>query len=379
MIPAIRLGIPQSSYNVERNISGSLPAGFRRSRPIDRARLATAVGYRLLHRLEPYNQFRFVRPYWPRVKLFHFFNTVADVRVPWVCTFENELPRWDGVSDSAYRRGISWLTGAYCKRLLAFSSATLNVAKKRWEHRLPTEIASALIAKAEVLLPPQAISNTHGTKKANAVPTFAFVGRDFYRKGGLHMLEAFLQLWERGQRRWKAVVIGSLDTWGDYASRTTANDRERAIAILRTLSDNVVHKPSVPAEVVEGILRSADYYLLPTLADTFGYSVLEAQASGAMVITTNVRSLPEIVDDATGLVIELPLDEYRDAHRITPAPALRRTLVAKMAEAIATCCDLSAVERQRKVEAALDNLRTRHCPSRHRQRLREIYLQAIGR
>lgn len=379
MMPAIRLGVPQSGYNVDRNITGSLPAGFRRIRPVDRARLATAVGYRLLHRLQPYDQFRFVRPYWPRVELFHFFNSVADVRVPWVCTFENELPRWEGVSDSVYRRGVSWMINAHCKRLLAFSRATLHVAQRRWEHRLPKDLVSALMAKAEVLLPPQEIFVSDTNRPAHPVPTFAFVGRDFYRKGGLHMLEAFAQLWERGQRQWKAIVIGSLDAWGDYASQTTATDRERAIVILRMLSDNVIHQPAVPAKMVGEILRSADYYVLPTLADTFGYSVLEAQACGAMSITTNVRSLTEIVDDATGMIIELPLDEYGDAHRITPAAALRHTLVSSLAEAIAASCDLSATARQRKVEAALDNLRTRHSPSRHRARLREIYLQALGR
>jgi glycosyltransferase involved in cell wall biosynthesis len=46
--------------------------------------------------------------------------------------------------------------------------------------------------------------------------------------------------------------------------------------------------------------------LLPTWADSYGYSCLEFQACGCPVISTDVRSLPEINNDKCGWVISIP-------------------------------------------------------------------------
>ena len=40
-------------------------------------------------------------------------------------------------------------------------------------------------------------------------------------------------------------------------------------------------------------MSSCDVGLLPTWAESYGYSVLEMQACGLPVVTTNIRALPE--------------------------------------------------------------------------------------
>ena len=53
------------------------------------------------------------------------------------------------------------------------------------------------------------------------------------------------------------------------------------------------HKILFNSEVMN-ILKNTHVGLLPTYADTYGYSVLEAQSFGCPVITTNIRAMPEI-------------------------------------------------------------------------------------
>ena len=48
------------------------------------------------------------------------------------------------------------------------------------------------------------------------------------------------------------------------------------------------------------LMKKSHIGLLPTYADTYGYSVLEFQAAGCPVITTNVRALPEINNNNLG-------------------------------------------------------------------------------
>jgi glycosyltransferase involved in cell wall biosynthesis len=48
---------------------------------------------------------------------------------------------------------------------------------------------------------------------------------------------------------------------------------------------------------------------LPTLADTFGYSVLEMQAADVPVVMTNVRVMAEINNTQCGWLCELPLNQ----------------------------------------------------------------------
>ncbi|WP_125140102.1 glycosyltransferase family 4 protein [Clostridium transplantifaecale] len=53
--------------------------------------------------------------------------------------------------------------------------------------------------------------------------------------------------------------------------------------------------------------------LLPTFADTYGYSLLEMQACGLPVVSTNVRAMPEINDNECGWIAKLPVNEYGEA------------------------------------------------------------------
>lgn len=62
---------------------------------------------------------------------------------------------------------------------------------------------------------------------------------------------------------------------------------------------------NVSNERVLEILKDSHIGFLPTIQDTFGYSILEMQASGCPVVTTDIRALEEINNDTLGWIIPI--------------------------------------------------------------------------
>lgn len=67
-----KIGVPQSGYNVARDIPEL--DGCERTRPWDMHRVLTAASYRLHGELPPHHQFSFRPPYFPKVDLLDFFK-----------------------------------------------------------------------------------------------------------------------------------------------------------------------------------------------------------------------------------------------------------------------------------------------------------------
>ncbi len=58
----------------------------------------------------------------------------------------------------------------------------------------------------------------------------------------------------------------------------------------------------LPEETLAVMYRLASAFVFPSLYEGFGLPPLEAMASGAPVVTSNVSSLPEVAGDAAQLV-----------------------------------------------------------------------------
>jgi glycosyltransferase involved in cell wall biosynthesis len=114
-----------------------------------------------------------------------------------------------------------------------------------------------------------------------------FVGKDFRRKGGHHLLEAF-----------RAV-------------------RDRLPNVeLHIVGPDSAEIPSVPGVVTHGAIGSrgrmadlysqSDVFCLPAIFEPFGLAVLEAMSFGLPVVASNVGVLPELVAKReAGLVVEV--------------------------------------------------------------------------
>lgn len=207
---------------------------------------------------------------------------------------------------------------------------------------------------------------------------FAFVGKEFYRKNGLEPLEALRSLQAAGRDDWRATVIGDLESHGDYDSHISVAAKARALKLLERMGSLVTFRPTpVPyGEVVE-LLKRAYFYLLPTHADTLGYTALEAQACGAKVVASDVGSLPEFVSEQTGVVV--PLRHHLQGWRIPAGKVddVKAKFAALVRTAVVRCFDMPVSERTRLRDSATLQLRANHDPGRHANHLRDLYAEML--
>ncbi|CAH0495758.1 glycosyltransferase [Novosphingobium sp. CECT 9465] len=126
-------------------------------------------------------------------------------------------------------------------------------------------------------------------------------------------------------------------------------------------------------------MRSAHVGMLPTYADTYGYAVLEMQAAGCPVITTNVRALPEINSEEKGWVIKVPRNALGEGRHQTPEG--RRQISAEIRAGIARALHQIFADRMviaRKAENAISHIQASHDPDAHARALKAIYTQAVS-
>lgn len=120
-------------------------------------------------------------------------------------------------------------------------------------------------------------------------PRFLMVGKDFERKGGYILLEAFRQVRLQIPEAELVLVGPQLSNPPDgvtctgYLSKSNPADVER----------------------LQSIYRSAGVYVLPSLYEPFGISLLEAMAYSLPCIAADHCAMPEIVaHKRTGLIVK---------------------------------------------------------------------------
>jgi len=308
-----------------------------------------------------------------RADLLHFVNTISCSGTPWVVTFEHYLPRWN--PRSAF--GMKMLARPACKKLIAMSrfacDAQLSLAGPG------TALADAIRQRLCILHPPQVPlidSYDHKLLPADEV-TCTFVARDFFRKGGKEILDAVAQL-AAEHVPVRLHIVTDLG-WGDYASRTTKQEADAALALIRSLAPHVQLHQDLPNETVLDLFRQSHIALLPTYDDTYGFVALEAQAAGTPVLSTDVCTLPEINSDAMGWLIPLRKDPYGQALLNTPEE--RREVSERIREGVygtlkKIIADFAGIRR--KGILALQRIREEHSPTLYAEKLLGIYREALG-
>jgi glycosyltransferase involved in cell wall biosynthesis len=296
------------------------------------------------------------------------------------------LPRWGNVvlrdwdiPDRLLQRAMGAMTSGSCKSLIALSESARNIASGRWLRRAKPADREVVESKLTVLRPPQRVIVDASERAYSDIPRFAFVGSEFYRKGGLIFLEAVNRLHDRGIRDWTATLVGRLDSYGDHATRSDASAERRARELIERLSPRVSHKRSIPKQDVTRLFGESDFAVLPSLPDSFGYGVLEAQACGAVAITTNIRAMPEMHIQDGGILVEMPLDPEGELHHDAEAmPRVIDDLVDRLEHTLETALSIPTESRRSRALAQQRFLRSRYDPAIHRATLERIYRAALG-
>lgn len=358
------------NYNSRRSFLEHHPEGYQFKREFDFYKLPDALAFKLFGKI--YTQLHHShRPFpWSRAQLFHFFNTVSYGNIPWITTFETTLPRWGENSKSI--TGNRLLAKHACKKLIALSACAAQMQK---DHLMELDpgLAEQILPKIIVKLPPQKpLIQSLTDKELNKKITFTIVGAEFFRKGGAEVLDVFSELWQKGANM-HLNIVSSL-AYGDYATRTTKEDRENAQKLIEKHASFITHHQRLANAGVLELLKTSHVGLLPTYADSFGYSVLEAQAAGCPVITSNIRALPEINNNEKGWVIDVPKFASGNGKLDTPneranfSEVLKNGLRSKM-ETILNDPDSIAEKGAASFHSILEN----HSPLEHAAFLAKTY------
>jgi glycosyltransferase involved in cell wall biosynthesis len=148
----------------------------------------------------------------------------------------------------------------------------------------------------------------------NHPPTILFVGRQFHRKGGDLLVQAFRRVRERIPEA-RLTIAGPL----------SLPMQEPGITFLGDLSKN---DPNGWAALAAAY-GSADVFCLPTRFEPLGIAFIEAMCFALPCVGTNAWAVPEmIVDGETGFTIPIDdLDALTDRLlRLLSDPALARRL-----------------------------------------------------
>ena len=141
--------------------------------------------------------------------------------------------------------------------------------------------------------------------------TFLFVGRDFERKGGVEVVEAFERV--AAQHPHARLLLVGCDPGRpdpDRFARSWVSPQRRAKALERISSlersGRLILRPWIDQAVLRGeVLPEGDAFVMPTHAEGFGFATVEAMSFGLPVITSTVGAAREIVDhEHSGLLVD---------------------------------------------------------------------------
>lgn len=242
----------------------------------------------------------------PKADVYHFFNGISYGTKPWISTFETILPRYNQNYKLTYI-AVKAMAKPNCKKLIAFSKFNKELQITYLRNNFP-EHADSIISKIEVIYPPQSLINDGNMKRFENTDSLKvlFVGHDFFRKGGREVFRAIEQLVNKGASI-ELTIVSKLNT-DNWISFTNKNDKiDWKLKLENT--EFCRYFDYLPNHEVLNLTKNAHILMLPSLQETFGYSVLEAQSCGTPVVTTSIRAFPEINNNECGWVIDVPQTE----------------------------------------------------------------------
>jgi len=151
-----------------------------------------------------------------------------------------------------------------------------------------------------------------------------FVGSIEPRKNLNQLLTAYATLPNELKNKFKLVVVGGKG-WG------RVNLEEQIMKL--SLQDNVVLRGYVKEQELIYLYKQAYCLVMPSLYEGFGLPILEAQAFGVPVVTSNTSSMPEVAGEGAILVDPYSVESIREGlKKLLTNDTLRQELSTKAIE-----------------------------------------------
>jgi len=107
-------------------------------------------------------------------------------------------------------------------------------------------------------------------------------------------------------------LIGNFSRESSCTQNISLIERKKLKSLILDNLDRITYYEYLPNnEILELMKYKIQVGMLPTRGDTYGYSVLEFQASGCPVISTDVRALLEINNEDCGWIINVPKNKFK--------------------------------------------------------------------
>lgn len=181
-------------------------------------------------------------------------------------------------------------------KIISPSKYIADIIKRR------CDINSVIIPNTICIEEFQSLPGKEETRKALGIKAdnhlILTTGRLVPQKGLNFLIEAIQYITQKDPLA-KLIVVGA------------GPSKEMLVNLMKELGlKNVTFLGYVRRALFRKLLAVADIYVSPTLYETFGVGVLEALASGLPIVTTNICSLPEIVEDGINGFLVPPKDPY---------------------------------------------------------------------
>lgn len=338
------------------------------------------------------NQFIF-KPLNKNFDILHTFNTICYTKKPWIVTFETLLPRREETAHYHHEKSeykitenvkndIKALADDNCKAIIALSECNKKIQEhflKNFDENLRERIEN----KIKVIHPPQRLLLTEkeleGKLNAfNSEIKFLFIGNQFFRKGGVQILNVFNKLRNEGYENIKLIIISNL-TPDKEITRTSEKDRDKVISFINRNKNWIEWYQNLENNKVLDIAKKCDVGLLPTIADTYGYSVLEMQAAGLPVITTNIRALPEINNENCGWICQIDKNNFGEAFYSERNSLIKtkNSIEKELEKNIMKILKNLDIIKQ-KGRYAYNRIKEQHNPQEYANKLYNIYKESIN-
>jgi len=116
-----------------------------------------------------------------------------------------------------------------------------------------------------------------------------FVGTVMPRKGVLELVRALDSVVDEEKSDLELVIAGEQDLDSEYAERVRSEIEERG------LREHVTTTGFVPGSELPALYDLADIFVLPSLEEGFGMTVIEAMAAETPIAATRVGGVPRVV------------------------------------------------------------------------------------
>lgn len=330
-------------------------------------------------------------PLFQNVDIYHSFNDVCITNKKWVVTFETMVPRFLNLVNShnqenpVYKyneivnKHLKYISNKNCLGVLAISNCTKRIQEKLLQS-FP-EVESDINNKTYVIYPPQEalVTKEDIFKKKYDDLKFIFIGNDFYRKGGSEIVLAVQELIlenKISENDIQITLVGNIGADHNYALGKFQDDENYRDSIKKIVNErkniNLISK--IENEKLLEIIKEHHVGILATWADTFGYSVLEFQACGCPVISTDVRALPEINNFDIGWLINVRKNDLGEIIIDSSAQKeiTRRNIIEKLKEIFLECIENKNTIKEKAIRSLL-RIESEHSINNYNRKLSEIY------